>query len=195
MKTCIVLLLLSILYVNCDGGYMDGKKSLSSKKGTTTGYGGGVGTGGGAVTPPTTAPRVSAPGTDSEVDIGCTYSPPFDYSDELEQVMSDIHNCEGQPLATTWLIEAVRRLQIIDPRFGFMIKDGGNKIPRDIITYNWNGEGEGSNWFYVFDVVVAGCNNSPGDADYEQPAYEARVGWQFCNPDGYADNGYWSYDP
>lgn len=191
MKSFIVLLLLGILYVNCDGAAYDKSKSSSSKKrGATTGYGGGVGPGGGPVTPPPDAPPVDNPDTGS-----CAFSPPFDYSDELNQVMADITNCEGRPLATDWQLEAVRRLQEIDPRFGFMIKDGGAKIPRDIIAFNWNSEGEGSQWFYVFDVVGAGCNNTPSDPDYETPALDARVAWQFCNPEGYANNGTWSFNP
>ncbi|MEQ1877661.1 MAG: hypothetical protein ABL958_13535, partial [Bdellovibrionia bacterium] len=124
---------------------------------------------------------------------------PAPYEAPAMQQFSDSHpglikDCTGKPVANEYLIQAVRFLQTKDCRWGFMKKSGG-RIPRDILAYRSRGEGEGTNYFYVIDFVGSGCNNTPGTPDFNDPANGARPVWILTNPDGFADNGTWSYDP
>ena len=75
------------------------------------------------------------------------------------------------------------------------MKKSGGRIPRDILAYRSRGEGEGTHYFYVIDFVASGCGNTPSDPGFSDPALEAKPTWILTNPDGYADNGVWSYDP
>jgi hypothetical protein len=105
-----------------------------------------------------------------------------------------INDCRGMPIANEFLIEVVRLLQQKDGRWGFFRKPDG-RIPRDILAYAWGEELEGTHNTYVIDFVSSGCNNSPSDPTFNDPAPNASVWWNITNPEGYADNGVWTANP
>jgi len=186
MKTNqIVISFVSVLFLSACSDLMTEPKPFKLK-GFGSGYtDGAAGTGGGAPTGGSPSPILTPPPNMSSV----------------AQAISDanpgmINDCTGQPIANNFLITVVRALQQRDSRWGFMIKDGGARIPRDILAYAWSDGREGTQKFFVIDFVMSGCANNPGQPEFDDPATGASVGWIVHNLDtGYADNGVWSYNP
>jgi len=143
------------------------------------------GTSGGGTSGGTTG-GTSGPGT-----------PPNEY--DLVKSIADsnpgmINDCNGFPV-NNFLLTVVRALQQKDPRWGFMKKENPFRIPRDVVAYAWSSEREGTNNFFVIDMVASGCANWPGAPEYDDPAPDAGPAWQVTNPDGIANNGTWSFNP
>jgi hypothetical protein len=138
-------------------------------------------------------------GTTSGGTSGGTVNSPPDEEDVVDAVNNAnpgmINDCTGIPIVNNFLLTVVRELQKKDPRWGFMKKESPFRIPRDILAYRKTDEGEGTHQFFVIDFVSSGCNNWPGLEEYDDPATNAGVYWNLTNPDGYAGNGTWSFDP
>jgi hypothetical protein len=139
--------------------------------------------------------QVSLPGGE---DTGNPAPPPNMYS--LAQSIANanpgmINDCAGHPYANNFLITVVNALRKQDRRWGFFKKPDG-RVPRDILAYDWRGEGEGTANTFVIDFVTSGCNNTqPSDSHFADPAGSAGVGWDVTNPEGYAGNGVWTANP
>jgi hypothetical protein len=178
----VALLIVTVTLLGCSDAIVD-QNAYKFKVGGTVGSatGGTTGSGGATTGYPTSA------------------TPPPDESATAEAIANQnpgmINDCTGRPIANNFLIYVVRALQQKDRRWGYMKKDGGARIPRDILAFAWGGPQEGTNNFFVIDFVSSGCNNTPSDPNFAQPATNAGVWWNVTNPNGYADNGVWSANP
>ncbi len=107
-----------------------------------------------------------------------------------------IHDCIGKPLVNDFLFTVVRALQLKDPRWGFFLKSGPTRIPRDILAYAWSNQRDGTQNIFIIDFVASGCSNMPTDSDFNNPAPNAKVYWNVLNADtGFAGNGVWAKNP
>jgi|GEM_PF-2287585 hypothetical protein len=91
------------------------------------------------------------------------------------------NSCQKEGGNWQFMEEAVRRLQAMDPRFGFNWKRGNVGDPSmDAIAYHYgNGPAQDSQEVYVIDIIVAHCSSdrSPGWTDVTQPAGGAIGRW------------------
>lgn len=167
----------------CPGGAPDGvqvcadagdrfEACVGCPGGGDTTEGGGETTGG-AVTTSTsdagsTGPAPTGDGGSSD-EWGLPPEGPPDEFDVVEQVALEhpdwlLASCVDMPGGNNdFLFEVVRRLRMIDPRWGLNWKRGMvGDLSQDVVDYHWgDGEAEGSTDVFIIDIIVGHCGDAP----------------------------------
>jgi len=93
--------------------------------------------------------------------------PPDEY-DVVEQVAMEhpdwlLASCVDTGGTNEFLFEVVRRLRMIDPRWGMNWKRGMvGDLSQDVVDYHWgDGEPEESTDVFIIDIIVGHCGDTP----------------------------------
>ncbi len=149
-----------------EGGTMDGSTSApASSSGEDTGPG----------------PVTSADGSSSGGGGPPIEGPPDEF-DVVEQVAAEFPallagSCVRMGGNNEFLFEVVRRLRMIDPRWGMNWKRGViGDLSQDVVDYHWgDGEPEESTDVFIIDMIVGHCGDDPqaGWIDVTQATLDA----------------------
>lgn len=129
--------------------------------------GGTGGTGGSSSSDDGTPPPATSDGSTSEGGGPPIEGPPDEY-DVVEQVAQEhpdwlLASCVKTGGNNEFLFEVVRRLRMIDPRWGLNWKRGMvGDLSQDVVDYHWgNGEPEESTEVFIIDIIVGHCGDDP----------------------------------
>lgn len=112
---------------------------------------------------------ITSDGSSSEGGGGPPIEGPPDEYDVVEQVALEhpdwlLQSCIDMPGGNNeFLFEVVRRLRMIDPRWGMNWKRGMvGDLSQDVVDYHWgNGEPEESTEVFIIDIIVGHCGDTP----------------------------------
>lgn len=143
----------------CVGCPSDGSSSSGD---ATTGGPAATSTSGGGSTGPATADGGSSD------EWGLPPEGPPDEFDVVEQVAMEhpdwlLASCVDTGGNNEFLFEVVRRLRMIDPRWGMNWKRGMvGDLSQDVVDYHWgDGEPEESTDVFIIDIIVGHCGDNP----------------------------------